>query len=123
MKKTFLILIGIIMLFACQNSNDSRVTTGDSDISISKIYKSDGSIQCESNGISLETMKQGLVSANITVHCSQKGNDGLVRASVCGNSTGKINIYLINTNDISKSNDLEFQSIEELSEYQDTPCE
>lgn len=87
-----------------------------------KVFKYNGSVQCENKGIPLDTMVQVLNSAGIEVICSQEGNDGLARTAVCGAETGKINIYQIKDSDLSESKELGFRSVEELIEYRDTPC-
>ncbi len=88
-----------------------------------KIFKYDGSIQCDYAGIPLNDMEQELFDAGITVVCSQKNSNGLNYTQVCGNATGRINVYLIYNYDLSIANELGFKSVDELSEYVDQPCE
>ena len=66
------------------------------DESTVQIYKYDGTLQCGmGHGISLEEMAMELATAGIDLVTSRKGTDGLVHISVCGASTGKINVYVI----------------------------
>ena len=73
-----------------------------------KIYKQDGSVQCEDGtGASLEKMSSELVG--ITVHKKEKKHDGLLRAQMCGNPTGQCNVYEINETDLAKAEKLGFK--------------
>lgn len=59
-----------------------------------RVYKPDGSRQCERRaGISLEVMEREL--AGIIVHTREKRKDGLMHIQVCGGPTGMINLYEI----------------------------
>jgi len=121
MNRIFLFLLFTLVLIgfgSCTEENKSSSGSVNT-----KVYKSDESIACESEGISLGEMAQELTNFNITVFCSQKGNDGLVRTAVCGISTGDLNIYTIAADDISTANGLGFRSTNELSEYVDQPCD
>ena len=53
-------------------------------------------------GMSLKQMADELLKG-VEILSSEKGHDGLMRASRCGNSTGKINIYEIRQQDLSKA--------------------
>lgn len=60
------------------------------------VYRYDGSLQCGlGQEIPLEQMAEDLRAADIEVLESRKGTDGLAHISVCGASTGSINIYRI----------------------------
>jgi len=66
------------------------------DESTVQIYKYDGTLQCGMGGeIPLEEMAKELETAGIDVVTSRKGTDGLAHISVCGASTGAINVYVI----------------------------
>ncbi len=73
-----------------------------------KIYKQDGSVQCEDGtGASLDKMSSEL--SGITVHQKEKKHDGLLRAQMCGNPTGQCNVYEINEADLAKAEKLGFK--------------
>ena len=62
-----------------------------------QVYKYDGTLQCGMGGeIPLDEMAKELETADIEVIESRKGTDGLVHITVCGSSTGAINVYVIN---------------------------
>jgi hypothetical protein len=66
------------------------------DESTVQVFKYDGTLQCGMGGeISLEEMSKELEAKGIEVEASRKGTDGLVHISVCGSSTGAINVYVI----------------------------
>lgn len=66
------------------------------DESTVQIFKYDGTLQCGMGGeISLEEMSKELEAEGIEVVASRKGTDGLIHISVCGSSTGAINVYVI----------------------------
>ena len=87
-----------------------------------KVYKSDGSVQCENTGIDLDVMGLELSNAGIDYTCAQKGNNGLVYAQICGGATGLINIYTLNTKNIEDIHALGFESVYTLVDYQDEVC-
>jgi len=61
-----------------------------------RIYMYDGTLQCGmGREISLEAMAKELADAGIRVTERYKGTDGLDHISVCGASTGAINIFII----------------------------
>lgn len=75
----------------------------------------DLSRQCEKNsGIALHVMEKELDFQGITVLSSRKGSDGKMRITVCGSSTGKINIYVIYEKDLEKAGRLGFKPISEI---------
>jgi hypothetical protein len=88
-----------------------------------KVYKYDGSVQCESNGTSVEEMQRELTDAGMAVECGQKAGDGYAYPAVCGASTGMINVYTIGVEDLSEAESLGFKSTYELPDYQDQRCE
>lgn len=66
------------------------------DESTVQVYKYDGTLQCGMGGeIPLEEMAKELETAGIDIVTSRKGTDGLAHISVCGASTGAINVYII----------------------------
>jgi len=61
-----------------------------------QVYKYDGTLQCGmGHEICLEEMAKELEAAGIHELASHKDTDGLMHISVCGASTGAINVYLI----------------------------
>ena len=87
-----------------------------------KVYKYDGSLQCEPNASSLNDMRHELTSKKIDVICAQKANDGLVYPTMCGAQTGKINVYTLHQSTLSDAEKLGFKSVNTLPEYQDSAC-
>ncbi|SJM93446.1 hypothetical protein CRENPOLYSF2_3310001 [Crenothrix polyspora] len=57
------------------------------------IAKSDGSIACGTQGISLAQMRKEL--GHIKVFSALKKSDGKIRPAVCGIATGRFNVYVI----------------------------
>ena len=73
------------------------------------VFKYDGSLQCSlGREIPLETMAEELKKAGIKVEASRKGHDGLVHISVCGASTGSLNVYTIAGESLSEARALGF---------------
>lgn len=61
-----------------------------------KVYRTDGSKQCEPNsGISLEKAKKELEALKITVFFEASTKDGGMHATVCGGATGNIHVFQI----------------------------
>src|SRR5690606_29354163 len=87
-----------------------------------KVFKYDGSRQCENNGIPLDVMAQELIGGGVDVICSQKSSNGMAYPAVCGAGTGAINVYLIHQENLSDAEALGFSSVNELPNYLDTPC-
>lgn len=77
-----------------------------------RVYKSDGSRQCEKRtGRSVESMEREL--AGIPVHHREKRSDGLMHIQVCGSPTGMINIYEIDSSNLKKAEERGFKKWEE----------
>lgn len=103
------------LLWGCSAANEPQARL--------KVFKPDLAAQCESSGISLAEMQGELSGSNITVHCAQKGHNGMMQMAVCGAPTGGINIYTIDENKLPQAQALGFAPVSSLSEYQDEPCE
>src|SRR5712691_970315 len=73
-----------------------------------KVYKPDGSIQCQMSGVALEDMEKELTSKGITVLSSCYSHDGLIRPAVCSVPTGSLNVYEIDVSQLQKARDLGF---------------
>lgn len=63
------------------------------------VYRSDGSRQGQGGGVSVEKMERELTSLGRLVHVysGRKRHDGMAHAAVLGESTGRINLYEIDT--------------------------
>jgi len=73
-----------------------------------KVYKPDGSVQCEQgSGTSAAEMAKQL--GDIKVYSSENKHDGLIRIQVCGHATGNCNVYEINESDYAKASILGFK--------------
>lgn len=108
------LLISSLML-ACgggSSNNDKPV----------KIFKSDGSVQCEEEHIELAVMRQELVTAGVDVICSQSGHTGNAYDSVCGGETGNIHIFSIHRANIVDAKKLGFEPVATLANYEDKIC-
>ena len=110
-----LIIFALIVLSSCLHDDSSP--------SHIKVFKYDGSVQCDTSAIGLDEMAMELINVGIDVVCSQKGNDGSLRAAVCGAGTGNINIYTINTSNLPDAEALGFESVNTLVDYQDEQCQ
>lgn len=87
-----------------------------------KVFKYDGSVQCQSSGIPLKKMAQELLRKGIDVSCSHKAHDGMMRPAVCGAGTGNLNVYRINPENLADAEALGFASVNVLPNYQDQQC-
>lgn len=88
-----------------------------------KVYKLQSSISCDpGSGTSLTSMLGEFNRNAITVKSSHCGSDGLVRAAVCGVSTGKLNVYEIDSSDLNRAKGLGFRETESLKGYSPSSC-
>jgi len=108
------LLLSAVLLSACSGKSTSNDTV--------KVYRSDGSLQCEGGGITPETMRATLESAGIAVQCAQAGHDGNMHITVCGSPTGNINVFTIEKRQAEGARIIGFAPVSELSGYQDEPC-
>lgn len=75
-----------------------------------QVYKYDGSLQCGmGRAVSIEEMAKELETAGIDVVASRKDEDGLSHISVCGASTGAINVYVIDRRSLSAARRLGYR--------------
>ena len=121
LKKMILVLTAMILFTSCD-----QTATDPSAITV-KIYKSDGSKQCEDPGISLADMQLELTDNNIAVlsaNCAFM--TGVSVPAVCGGVTLRINVYEINVAELEEAQKLGFASVNELSDsnrgYRITDC-
>jgi hypothetical protein len=86
----------------------SPTTTMTNQIKKIKIYKPDGSVQCEQgSGTSAADMQKQL--GDIKAYSAETKSDGLIRIQVCGQPTGNCNVYEINETDFAKASTLGFK--------------
>jgi hypothetical protein len=68
------------------------------------IYKLDGTKHCmPRSGVSVDAMALELSGAGIKVLSSRKGYDGREGIAICGEPTGRINIYEILSSDLASA--------------------
>jgi hypothetical protein len=68
------------------------------------VMKSDGGKSCgEKEGESVESGAAALKKKGVSALESRKLNDGMMRPSVCGASTGMMNLYRIENRDLEKA--------------------
>jgi hypothetical protein len=76
------------------------------------VYMYDGTLQCgQGEEIPLERQAEILVAKGIEVFASRKGSDGLMHIAVCGASTGAINIFAIEPEDLLAARELGFTQL------------
>lgn len=109
------------LLSACggDSSADGLKLTGPNQ---AKVFKSDGSLQCEEKEVSLDEMRLELAKAGVDVICAQKMHTGSNFPAVCGGGTGKINVYVIHSSNLVDAEKLGFKSVRELPDYKDQTC-
>lgn len=127
MNKISPLVFFILILSGCgsDTNKDESINVPVKSIStLIKVYKTDGSKQCDpSSGVAPEVMRTELISNGIDVICSQKGNTGLVYPTVCGAETGAINIYQIHPQSLQDAEQLGFISTDDLAQYIDAECQ
>lgn len=109
------VLLAMLTISAC---NGGKNQTGE----IPKVFKYAGATQCEDGGTSVQEMQAELTDAGINVDCAQRAGDGYVYPACCGCGSGQINVYQISQQDVSAAEDLGFERVSTLPDYQDTPC-
>lgn len=88
-----------------------------------QVYKYDGSKQCEKiSEISVGKMGTTLKEIGIPVICSYKSSDGMMRPQMCGHSTGKINVYEIPSEHLSRAVEAGFKSVKSLKRFEAQSC-
>ncbi len=103
-------MISFFFIVSCSSAKLSKAAQN-----TEEVYQYDLSLQCKpDSGIALHEMKQTLIDKGIDVISSRKGSDGKMRMTVCGSSTGKINIYKINKKDVEKAGQIGFQLISKI---------
>lgn len=121
--KVISILCISVNLIACAENVLPQASTKKNIIKKS-VYKYAGSTQCNTGkGLTLEEMKRQLVSAHINVLTAACGNDGKMRATMCGAPDGKIGIFEIPTDQFDVALKIGFLSIDQLTDAVKVPCQ
>lgn len=86
--------------------------TGAAEPNLVRIYKLDGSRQCEKKpGVAIDIMEREL--AGIAVHSRDKRKDGLMHVQVCGSPSGMINVYEIEMPFLKQAEQRGFKRLED----------
>lgn len=91
-------------------------------IKLIKVYKYQGSVQCQGGGVPLVQMRRQLVKAGVKVVASHCGVDGLMYPSVCGAADGKINVFTITRASLAKAQAKGFSLLKNLADAQLVQC-
>ena len=91
-------------------------------INLVKVYKYQGSVQCQGGGEPLMRMRRQLVKAGVKVVASHCGVDGLIYPSVCGAADGKINVFTIAQTNLAKAQAKGFNLLRNLADAQLISC-
>lgn len=115
--KYFLLILSFFMLANCTSGNCRSQKGPNPDINPArevlvtekvKVFKYDGSLQCETGkSITLSDMQKEL--SGIEVFSSENKSDGLMRIQVCGTPTGRANVYEIKKKDLQMAIDKGFK--------------
>lgn len=76
------------------------------------VKKPDGGLSCDTDKKAVKPLEAGameLKKAGVEVFESKKANDGMMRAAMCGISTGNENHYLIASKDVEKARKLGYE--------------
>ena len=128
-KNNFLILIFLFLfIFSCstkqcdpnqrnqnsttaENLNNLKLLNTDRNqaaMKTIKIYKLDGSVQCEpQSGKQIQEIQSEL--EGIAIYSSKKSHDGMMRTQVCGQLTGQCFVFEIAENDLEKAKNKGFK--------------
>ncbi len=75
-----------------------------------EVYKYDGSLQCDrGKEISLADMARELTENGIKVKAKRKGSDGRMHITMCGASTGRLNVFSIPASALPEARKLGFE--------------
>lgn len=117
---------------AADGSDDSSTSSGEeknpADILDSSVlvYVTAGAIQCDYKGRTPVETAQLLVNEGIDVLSSYCGVTDMAHITVCGASTGDINLHEINASNLADANEIGFGPVSELVNmgvgYQATEC-
>ncbi|MFZ4402694.1 MAG: hypothetical protein ACOYOK_01215 [Pseudobdellovibrionaceae bacterium] len=116
MKSIFTLFISLflgLMLMGCTHGHCVAKTSKDAKEGVSmnttvgeldkvKIYKLDGSLQCnQGKSISAEEMQKEL--SGLQVFSAKNTSDGKMHIQMCGSPTGKCNVYQIHRKDLAEA--------------------
>lgn len=118
MRKLFIISI-LMSLISCNNSDDKRIY----------VYIDDGSIQCESSGLSVEETAQPLINYGVDVFESSCAYiTGIAIAAQCGLGDSNINIHLIDKENVIDAQNIGYEPVSTLEDdgyfgYETVECD
>ncbi|HPY40826.1 MAG TPA: hypothetical protein PLM98_09920 [Thiolinea sp.] len=87
-----------------------------------KIYKYQGSLQCQGGGEPLSQMYRQLLKAGVKVIAVNCGVDGLIYPAVCGAPDGHISIFTIPRKSLVKAQAQGFDLLKTLTDAQVVAC-
>ncbi len=86
----------------------ARAEAPPADVGTEWVYKYDGSLQCsQGNESSLDQTAQQL--EGVKIYAQEKRTDTLMRVQVCGQPTGRANVYEIDKKDLKRAQDMGFK--------------
>jgi hypothetical protein len=86
------------------------------------VAKSLGGRQCEAGGTSLAALAAQLAQAGVTVRRQACGDDGRMRAAVCGAPDGRIAIFTIPAAQQALATQAQFVPLAALPDAREQPC-
>jgi hypothetical protein len=86
------------------------------------VAKSLGGKQCEASGTSLAVLAAQLAQAGVTVQRQACGDDGRMRAAVCGAADGRIAIFTIPAAQQALATQAQFVPLAALPDAREQPC-
>jgi hypothetical protein len=86
------------------------------------VTKSLGGKQCEAGGKSLAALAAQLAQAGVTVQRQACGDDGRMRAAVCGAPDGRIAIFTIPAAQQALATQAQFVPLAALPDAREQPC-
>ena len=93
-------------------SADSKAGIKEEDLQLTRIFKYDGSLQCQQGkALSVKKMQSELERQNIKIYKAEKANDGMMHPQSCGSTTGNINVYDIQNSDLEKAIKLGYKKL------------
>ena len=100
LKSLFFISSLLLLLTGCSSLPESQAHI--------QISKSLNGKQCETQGTDLSVLKQQLQAKHIRIYAESVGDDGMMRAQVCGAPDGKIAIFRIDQTQLAQAQALGF---------------
>jgi hypothetical protein len=106
------LLLALMVLVSCSTGSCRQQERAQRELQQSgrnavRVFKYDGSKQCEGGGVSVDDMAKEL--AALKVLSKAKLNDGMMRTQVCGNATGMANVFEIPLEQLSEAERLGFR--------------